>query len=61
MIVKTLVAGAGPCGLGAAERLTELGDEEWTLVDASIEPKTWSWTPAQVKSALALTGLVRFE
>jgi protoporphyrinogen oxidase len=38
VIVKTLVAGAGPCGLGAAERLTELGDSEWVLVDASIEP-----------------------
>lgn len=33
--VHTLVIGAGPCGLGAAERLVELDEDRWLLVEGS--------------------------
>ncbi len=35
---RTLILGAGPTGLGAAWRLTELGFRDWTLLEARPEP-----------------------
>ncbi len=36
--MKTLILGAGPTGLGAAWRLEELGQHDWTLLEALPEP-----------------------
>ena len=35
--VKVLIIGAGPTGLGAAIRMTELGERDWILIDSSEE------------------------
>lgn len=38
MKVTSLVVGAELCGLGAAERLAELGLDDWLLVDGAAAP-----------------------
>lgn len=38
MDVKFLILGAGPTGLGAARRLTELGEQDWLLLERTGEP-----------------------
>jgi len=35
---KVLIIGAGPCGLGAAWRLNELGREDWLLIEREAQP-----------------------
>ncbi|MCX6545567.1 MAG: FAD-dependent oxidoreductase [Acidobacteria bacterium] len=35
---RIVIVGAGPCGLGAAWRLTELGRGNWTLLEAESAP-----------------------
>lgn len=35
---RTLIIGAGPCGLGAAWRLNELGCEDWLLIERESQP-----------------------
>ena len=34
---KTIVLGAGPCGLGAATRLHQHGEDNWVLIDQAPE------------------------
>ena len=35
---EILVIGAGPCGLGAASRLNELGHDNWLLIERETQP-----------------------
>ncbi|HCC84835.1 MAG TPA: amine oxidase [Candidatus Pacebacteria bacterium] len=37
-LIKYLILGAGPCGLGAAHRLNELGETDWLVLEKQATP-----------------------
>ena len=43
MDVKFLILGAGPTGLGAARRLTELGQQDWLLLERTGDAAFFRW------------------